>query len=254
MARKFDQIRHAPKPTSILRSAALVLASGLFFAGPSDLQGAVFLGEPFALTDPASGTTQPVTANPYPGNIVVANLEAIPLTGGNVTLTLNSFARSGRPDDLDILLVAPTGASLIVWSDVGGTGAATSTLTITLSDSGASFLPDAGPLTSGTFKPTNQSTVQDAFPTIAPPGPYGNPGPVSAGVATFASQFNGIDPNGTWSLFILDDTPNSGGETTSIANWSLDINATVIPEPSTLALIALGGAPLLVLLRRKMAA
>ena len=187
----------------------------------------------FTLNDPASGTLTPqFTATPYPGNIVVANLATIPLTGNNVTLTINSFARSGRPDDLDMLLVGPTGASLIVWSDVGGTGGATGTLTITLSDSGASFLPDGGPLASGTFKPTNESTVQDTFPAPAPAGPYGNPGPAAAGTDTFATEFNGTNPNGTWSLYILDDTPNSGGETTTIGSWSLDINATV---PSTLA-------------------
>ena len=233
MSRKFDQIWHAPKPASILKSAALILASGLFFADPLDMQAAVFLGGPFTLTDPASGP--PVTATlatPYPGNIVVANLATIPLTGSNVTLTINSFARSGRPDDLDMLLVAPTGASLIVWSDVGGTGGAIGPLTITLSDLGASFLPVDSPLASGTFKPTNDSTVQDTFPAPAPAGPYGNPGPAGAGTGSFASQFNGTNPNGTWSLYILDDTPNSGGETTTIGSWSLDINATV---PSTLA-------------------
>jgi large repetitive protein len=71
------------------------------------------------------------------------------------------------------------------------------------------------------------------------------------GTGSFASQFNGTNPNGTWSLYILNDTPNSGGETTTIGSWTLNINATVIPEPSTLALIALGGAPLLDRLRRK---
>ena len=256
MSRKFDQIWHAPKPTNIIKSAALVLASGLFFADPLDMQAAVFLGGPFTLTDPQPGPPLATTtlATPYPGNIVVADLATIPLTGSNVTLTINSFARSGRPDDLDMLLVAPTaGANLIVWSDVGGTGGATGTLTITLSDSGASFLPDAGPLTSGTFKPTNESTVQDSFPAPAPAGPYGNPGPAGAGTSTFASEFNGTNPNGTWSLYIIDDAPNSGGETTTIGSWSLDINAPVIPEPSTLALIALGSAPLLGLLRRKKA-
>ena len=237
MSRKFDQIWHAPKPTSILKSAALVLASGLFFADPLDMQAAVFLGGPFTLTDPQPGPPLATTtlATPYPGNIVVANLATIPLTGSNVTLTINSFARSGRPDDLDMLLVGPTGASLIVWSDVGGNGGATGTLTITLSDLGATFLPDVGPLVSGTFKPTNESLVQqDPFPAPAPAGPYGNPGglTVGAGPDTFATEFNGTNPNGTWSLYILDDTPNSGGETTTIGSWSLDINATV---PSTLA-------------------
>ena len=108
MSRTFDKIWHAPKSTNILKSAALILASGLFFAGPLDMQAAVFLGGPFTLNDPASGSSGPQVATPYPGNIVVAGLATIPLTGSNVTLTINSFARSGRPDDLDMLLVAPT--------------------------------------------------------------------------------------------------------------------------------------------------
>ena len=149
-----------------------------------------------------------------------------------------------------MLLVGPTGATFIVFSDVGGTGAATGPFTFVLSDAGATFLPDAGPFVSGTFKPTNESTAQDAFPG-APAGPYGNPGGVTAGAGpnTFASQFNTTNPNGTWSLYIIDDTGGSGGETGSITGWSLDITA--VPEPSTWALLIAGTAALIVFSKRQ---
>jgi hypothetical protein len=148
-----------------------------------------------------------------------------------------------------MLLVGPTGATFIVFSDVGGTGAATGPFTFVLSDAGATFLPDAGPFVSGTFKPTNESTAQDAFPG-APAGPYGNPGGVTAGAGpnTFASQFNTTNPNGTWSLYIIDDTGGSG-ETESITGWSLDITA--VPEPSTWALLIAGTAALIVFSKRQ---
>ena len=45
------------------------------------------------------------------------------------------------------------------------------------------------------------------------------------------SQFNGLDPNGTWTLFFADLSP--GGQST-LVSWSLDV--TTVPEPVTVAL------------------
>lgn len=199
-------------------------------ANPSSTVGtnAVFTGPGLTINDGAA-------ANPYPSPVTVSGLANIPATGNNVTLTINNFTRpGGRTDDIDMLLVGPTGASLIFWSDVGGNATTAISITVTLSDAGTSFLPDAGTLTSGTFKPTNESTAQDAF-AGAPAGPYGNPGgtTVGTGAATFATQFNGTNPNGVWSLYVVDDvqTGETGG---SISSWNLSINAPpAVPEPST---------------------
>lgn len=238
-------------PRSLLLAA--VSSIGLLgFTAVPESQGAVFTGGSFTLTDPASGSSASQTANPYPGSINVTGLGTIPTSGSNVTLTLTNFARSARPDDLDMLLVGPTGASLIIWSDVGGSGGSTGTLTITLSDAAASFLPDSGPLVSGTFKPTNESLAQDPFPSGAPAGPYGNPGgaTVGAGTGSFASAFNGTNPVGTWNLYIVDDTPNDtvGESGTIIGSWSLSITALEIPEAGSASLIV-GAACLLGLVR-----
>jgi len=49
--------------------------------------------------------------------------------------------------------------------------------------------------------------------------------------SAFLSSFSGLDPNGTWTLFIAD--VSSGGEST-LLNWSLKIG--VVPEPGVFGL------------------
>jgi hypothetical protein len=43
------------------------------------------------------------------------------------------------------------------------------------------------------------------------------------------SSFNGLNPNGTWTLFIADV---SGGDVTTVTSWGLDIAA--VPEPRSI--------------------
>jgi subtilisin-like proprotein convertase family protein len=66
--------------------------------------------------------------------------------------------------------------------------------------------------------------------------------PLSAGSAFDAAArpstlgvFNGMDPNGAWTLYLADVSP--GGEGT-LVNWGLSITA--VPEPGSAALILLG--------------
>jgi hypothetical protein len=75
----------------------------------------------------------------------------------------------------------------------------------------------SGDLPGGTYGPTNDPTVPgdctsgpDAFSAPAPAGPY----PV--GLTTF----NGVDPNGTWSLYTMDDQAVDTGAIDG--GWSLD--------------------------------
>jgi hypothetical protein len=50
------------------------------------------------------------------------------------------------------------------------------------------------------------------------------------------ASFNGMNPNGTWSIFFAD---LSGGDTSTLTLWSLDITA--VPEPVNVALAIFGG-------------
>ena len=80
-------------------------------------------------------------ATPYPSRIFVSGLAS---SISKVTLTLNNLNHN-RPDDIDLLLVGPTGAQVVALSDVGGTSAA-SNVTLTLDDAAGSLVPDNGPL------------------------------------------------------------------------------------------------------------
>ena len=95
------------------------------------------------------------------------------------------------PDDIEVLLVSPGGQKVTLMGDAGG-GTDGVNVNITFDDAAVSSLPDSGGLASGTFKPTyfNQGT-RSGFPAPAPAGPY----------STTLSAFNGMNPNGTWSLY-----------------------------------------------------
>ena len=49
------------------------------------------------------------------------------------------------------------------------------------------------------------------------------------------ASFNGMDPNGTWTLFFAD---LSAGNSSTLNGWSLDITA--VPEPANIALVIFG--------------
>ena len=160
------------------------------------------------------------TATPYPSAIVASGLgTSIPATAGSVQVTLNSFSHT-FPDDVGIVLVGPTGAALLL-QDGCGEGDDEVNVTYTLSDTGATQLPTAGPWGNGTFKPAAQY-AGDAFPAPGPGTAYNNPGPAGGGTATFSSTFAGTNPNGTWSLYVVDFV--GGDEGTISGGWSIEIN------------------------------
>lgn len=152
-------------------------------------------------------------ATPYSSDIVSSGLTGA-ITDVNVTLTNVNHL---NPDDIDILLVGPSGKSIILASDAGGTTDVVAA-NLTFDDAAAAVIPDAGPMVTGTVRPTNFGTGE-TIPDI--PGP--NPNSSTAGPATLASVFNGTNPNGTWKLYIVDDATTSAGTVTG--GWSVDITA-----------------------------
>ncbi len=143
---------------------------------------------------------------PYPSTINVAGVVG---TVSKVTATLKGLSHT-FPADVDILLVGPGGQKLLLMSDAGGGTDAVNT-TITFDDTAAANI--GATVVSGTFRPTNLGAAADVFPAPAPAGPNPNP--------QLLSVFNGVNPNGTWSLFVVDDV---GGDAGSIAQgWELSI-------------------------------
>jgi subtilisin-like proprotein convertase family protein len=163
---------------------------------------------PAALTLPAGapGTTSG-PASLYPADITIARATGRVLSA---TVTLTNLSHT-FPHDLDMVLVGPGGQRLMLMSNAGGGGDVTG-INLTFDDA-AGPLPNSG-LTSGTYAPGNNAGSSVSLPAPAPPAPYG----------AALSIFDATDPNGTWSLYIND---NSSGDTGSMGGWSLSIGLEV---------------------------
>ncbi|GCL41010.1 beta strand repeat-containing protein [Dolichospermum planctonicum] len=151
-------------------------------------------------------------SDPYPSIINVSGISGS-LTKLTVTLTNLNHAWT---NDIDVLLVSPTGANSILMSDVGGSSDLTN-VTLTFDATATSSLSDFDAISSGTYRPTNFDfdgfDDPDFFDSPAPAGPYN----------TDFSVFNGTDPNGEWRLYIVDDTRGDMGNVDG--GWSLSIEA-----------------------------
>jgi subtilisin-like proprotein convertase family protein len=77
--------------------------------------------------------------------------------------------------------------------------------------------PAGGALT-GTWQPDGRVTNPNSV-LLADPRP------------ALLSSFNGLDPNGAWTLFVADVSPIGTGV---LKNWTLDLTVAPIPEPGTI--------------------
>jgi len=162
-------------------------------------------------TPPSFGNSVPIdiiqfgVADPYPSDIVISCLDPARKIV-HIEVGINGLSHR-FPDDIDMLLVAPNGESVVLMSDCGGDTDMTSVY-LKFTDTAVAFLPNTTAITSGTYLPTNYG-AGDPF---TPPAPVGAP--------TYTdfnnSAFLGGSPNGTWSLYIMDDQGGDGG---SITSW-----------------------------------
>ncbi len=142
----------------------------------------------------------------YPSPIIVSGLTG---TVTSVTATLRGYTHSW-PDDVDVLLVGPSGQKVMLMSDCGG-GNARNGVTLMFDSSAASSVHDSAAVPTGTYKPTNIDTTSDNFPAPAPASPF----------STSLTNFNGANPNGNWSLYVQDDGAMDSGSITQ--GWVLSI-------------------------------
>lgn len=147
-------------------------------------------------------------ANPYPSSITVSGISS---AIHRIRVSLLNLSHSFS-DDLDILLVGPDGRATLLMSDCGGEFTINGA-TLTFDDGATNGLSDFSGISSGTVRPSNFGADADSFAAPAPAGPY----------ATNLSIFNGTDPNGTWSLFIMDDAEKDSG--TLAGGWRLSVSA-----------------------------
>ena len=154
------------------------------------------------ITIPAEGH-----AAPYPASILVSGV-----TGqvAKVTVTLSRLEHAW-PSDLDVVVVGPSGQAVLVMSDAGG-DRPTTNLTLTFDDAAPAPLPAGLPLSSGTFQPTDYAGDEifwDLFDAPAPPGAH----------PSQLALFNGLEANGRWELFVMDNVAYDGGQI--LGGWSL---------------------------------
>jgi subtilisin-like proprotein convertase family protein len=212
-----------PRPVTILLVVLLALAA-VAVSRPAPVRAQTTFSNTMAITIPDSGA-----ASLYPSPIAVSGLSGV-ITDLDVTLSGLSHT---FPNDLDILLVGPTGQTALLWSDFGA-GNDFTNATVTFDDAAPS---PAIPLVSGSVRPSYDNGF-DTFPAPAPGAPHG----------VLLAGFNGTDPNGTWSLFVNDDLAGDSGMISG--GWSLTITtapavtgvATTLSNPAELTIPA-GPAP-----------
>jgi hypothetical protein len=201
------------------RSALLLLLASVLVVSVDAVKAATFTNST-PISIPAAGPGVPFPAGLYPARISVSGLS------GQITSVSASLVqlRHTFPSALDVLLVGPGGESALLMSDAGGVGI--SGVDLSFSDSSSVFLPSTGTIVSGTYHPSNYGTAPDAFLSPAPSGPY----------QTDLTVFNGKDPNGLWSLYIVSDATSNGG---AISNgWRLNLTTmsppVIIRQPQSL--------------------
>jgi hypothetical protein len=189
-------------------AAALLAGCG---DGGIDLSGVILQvnNDPVTLADGAQPPTN------YPSPIVVSSPKTS-ITSISVIVNLtHSF-----PDDVDILLVGPTGLHSWVLSDCfGDTDLDGQPL---LLQEGTPPAPNGTvplPLSTTVHAPTNFDLMADSDVLPAGPAPGVPAGPYVADLGVFL----GTNPNGTWRLYARDD---NGNAIAGVLNgWGLSMSA-----------------------------
>jgi hypothetical protein len=178
----------------------------------------------FATT--ASFTSAPITV--VDGGEVSSTLNVSGLAGTltDVSVTLNGLSHT-YPDDLVFgLLNESAGIGFVFFSGAGGS-TDISNVDLTFTDSALDFLPESfvgGAITSGTYLPSNYGLYEFTF--------FDN--------ATSFAGFDGLDPNGAWTLYVDDVFPADGGGLSGGYTLTLTTDAGAVPEPASWAMMIAG--------------
>jgi len=150
----------------------------------------------------AQSTTSTVNpSGPYPENTATdIPITLSGLTGpiSALTLRFDNFT-TDQMLGLAFLLVAPDGTSNIAFMSESGLGFGVTNQTLYFTDSDAE-----SSLSFPILKPFDRGSDLTIRDTNYHPGFTVHSAPYS-GTATFASSFNGIDPNGTWHVIVVND-------------------------------------------------
>jgi subtilisin-like proprotein convertase family protein len=157
------------------------------------------------------GTPSSNVVTPYGSPINVGNVSG---RISDISVTLNNLTHTFL-QDVSVLLVAPNGQGVVLMSDVGEK-ITVRNQTLTFSRTATDLLPQTGAVTSGTYRPTNYVTNNDIFPNPAPQVT------ASSSYKANLSALDGIDPSGTWNLYVVDSDPDDSGALAG--GWSLNFS------------------------------
>ncbi|MBL8242468.1 MAG: Ig-like domain repeat protein [Bryobacterales bacterium] len=169
---------------------------------------------------------------PYPSRLFVTGLSG---TTQKITMNLKGFTHP-VPEDVDLLLVSPTGQRFVPFASVAGI-VAVNNIDLTLDDAAANLMPSTGSLAGGTYRPS--AFANATFPSPAPAGPHQFA--ASQGSATFISTFSGSAPNGTWQLFAVSHGAGTAGARQFGGGWCL--NFTTSTDPATTTTLSVSPTP-----------
>jgi len=205
-----------------------ITATFQLYDGATDLGQVLFsfaLGQsPIRFANPAAITINDYSsATPYPSIINVSGLAGLV---SKTTVTLSNLSHAW-PSDIAAVLFSPSGQKSFLMAKCGGSYTLDD-VTLTFDEAAANSVTNgkSGPIVSGTNRPTSYALATPPFlPAITPPAYY----------STNLSVFNGIDPNGAWSLYVIDDSPGADGVISN--GWSINlVTAGVVPAAADVGL------------------
>lgn len=189
------------------KSTTTWLIALFVFCGVSDAFGQTTFTNTSNICPPdnnTTGSTSTINATGFTNNIA------------SVTVNIPNIDHTWY-DDLDIMLISPTGQRIILMSDCGGdNNPSNNNRNYVFIQGGIALSDGAQPTASGNVSPTNfaADTWPDGAPTI-----------------TLMNQFIG-NPNGNWTLRVIDDV---AGDTGCLINgWSITITEVLAPSITSL--------------------
>ena len=155
----------------------------------------------------SDGVSGPGLADPFPSVKYVTSALAF-----ITKLTVSIYGLSHTyPDDIQMFIRGPDGTCVGLMRNCGGSSAITNVDLVFDDDEAA--LPDTTIITSGSYKPTGFGSWSFS-PSDTPEAP-------TAPASFTLSDFSGLDPNGAWSLWVIDDNYLHVGQ--FAGGWDLTI-------------------------------
>ena len=166
--------------------------------GPNAPEAAFLNSTPISIPSSGAGA-------PYPSTISVSGQSG---TVTKVSMILNRISHAFA-DDVGVLLVGPTGVKVRIMTDIGGSGDFVAN-DVTFDDTGSS-IPDnpTSAFANGSYRPTQGTNINAAGSNLHSTN-FLSPAPASPYSLTLSS-FNGQTANGTWSLYVDDDSTGDSG-------------------------------------------